>query len=122
MLELEARIEALLRRGSAAKRAELTSYEFEGIQVDFVKSVLIKDGKTTVLGERECRLLRYLIERRGMTLSRDQLLQEVWGYKSVPLTRTVDVHIAWLRQKIEDDPKSPRFIVTVHGEGYRFVA
>lgn len=122
MLELEARIEALLRRGSTAKRPELHSYQFEGIQVDFLKSVLIKNGKTTILGERECRLLRYLVERRGMTLSRDELLQEVWGYKSVPLTRTVDVHIAWLRQKIEDDPKTPRFIVTVHGEGYRFAA
>jgi len=55
-----------------------------------------------------------------MVLSRDELLQEVWGYKSVPLTRTVDVHIAWLRQKIEDDPKNPQYIVTVHGQGYRF--
>lgn len=73
-----------------------------------------------MLGERECRLLRYFVERKGTVLSRDELLQEVWEYKSVPLTRTVDVHIAWLRQKIEDDPKNPQFIVTVHGHGYRF--
>jgi two-component system, OmpR family, alkaline phosphatase synthesis response regulator PhoP len=81
---------------------------------------VLKNGKAITLGERECRLLRYLVERKGMVLSRDELLQEVWGYKSVPLTRTVDVHIAWLRQKIEDDPKNPQYIVTVHGQGYRF--
>jgi len=118
--ELEARIEALLRRGSRATRAQLNSYDFDGIHVDFTKSELTKNGKSTALGERESRLLRYLIERRGTVLSRDELLQEVWGYKSIPLTRTVDVHIAWLRQKIEDDPKNPRHIVTVHGQGYRF--
>ena len=72
------------------------------------------------MGERETRLLRYLVERRGTVLSRDELLQEVWGYKSIPLTRTVDVHIAWLRQKIEEDAKNPKYIVTVHGQGYRF--
>jgi len=118
--ELEARIEALLRRASRAVPAELKSYEFNGIQVDFVKSRITRNGKTTVLGEREARLLRYLIERKGTVLSRDELLQEVWGYKSIPLTRTVDVHIAWLRQKIEEDPKNPEYIVTVHGQGYRF--
>jgi two-component system alkaline phosphatase synthesis response regulator PhoP len=80
----------------------------------------MKKGKTITLGERECRLLRYLVERRGTVLSRDELLQDVWGYQSIPLTRTVDVHIAWLRQKIEDDPKNPQYIVTVHGQGYRF--
>jgi two-component system alkaline phosphatase synthesis response regulator PhoP len=118
--ELQARVEALLRRSSAGARPELRSYEFDGIELDFARSRLTKNGKTTVLGERECRLLRYLVERKGSVLSRDELLQEVWGYKSVPLTRTVDVHIAWLRQKLEDDPKNPQFIVTVHGHGYRF--
>jgi len=118
--ELEARIEALLRRASRGARNQLKSYDFDGIHVDFARSELTKNGKSTVLGEREARLLRYLIERKGTILSRDELLQEVWGYKSIPLTRTVDVHIAWLRQKIEDDPKNPRHIVTVHGQGYRF--
>src|SRR5204862_7869538 len=119
--ELQARVEALLRRAPAtAARAELKSYDFDAIHVDFVKGRIAKEGKTTPLGERECRLLRYLIERKGIVLSRDELLQEVWGYKEIPLTRTVDVHIAWLRQKIEDDPKAPQFIVTVHGHGYRF--
>ena len=118
--ELEARIEALLRRASRGARNQLKSYDFDGIHVDFARSELTKKGKSTTLGEREARLLRYLIERKGTILSRDELLQEVWGYKSIPLTRTVDVHIAWLRQKIEDDPKNPRHIVTVHGQGYRF--
>jgi len=118
--ELEARIEALLRRASRGARNQLKSYDFDGIHVDFARSELTKNGKSTALGEREARLLRYLIERKGAILSRDELLQEVWGYKSIPLTRTVDVHIAWLRQKIEDDPKNPRHIVTVHGQGYRF--
>lgn len=120
MLELEARIEALLRRSSVGTRPELQSYDFDNIHVDFLRSRLTRNGTTSTLSERECRLLRYLIERRGMTLSRDQLLQEVWGYRAIPMTRTVDVHIAWLRQKIENDPKNPQFIVTVHGEGYRF--
>ena len=118
--ELQARVEALLRRSSASSRPEIKLHEFDGIQVDFVNATVTKSGRTTLLGERECRLLRYFIERKGAVLSRDQLLQEVWGYKSIPLTRTVDVHIAWLRQKIEDDPKNPRYIVTVHGQGYRF--
>ena len=118
--ELQARVEALLRRSAAPVRAEIKSYDFDGIHVDFTKARLTKNGKTTELGERECRLLRYLVERKGVVLSRDELLQDVWGYKSIPLTRTVDVHIAWLRQKIENDPKNPQYIVTVHGQGYRF--
>jgi two-component system alkaline phosphatase synthesis response regulator PhoP len=119
--ELEARIEALLRRAAAhGPRAELKSYDFDGIHIDFSKSQIVKEGKTITMGERETRLLRYLVERRGTVLSRDELLQEVWGYKSIPLTRTVDVHIAWLRQKIEEDAKNPKYIVTVHGQGYRF--
>jgi len=118
--ELQARVEALLRRATSVPRAEIKTYEFDGIQVDFTTGRVLKKGKVTELGERECRLLRYLVERRGSVLSRDELLQEVWGYKSIPLTRTVDVHIAWLRQQIEDDPKNPQYIVTVHGQGYRF--
>jgi two-component system alkaline phosphatase synthesis response regulator PhoP len=119
--ELQARVEALLRRAPAgSSRTELQAYDFDGIHVDFAKARITKNGKATPLGERESRLLRYLIERKGIVLSRDELLQEVWGYKSIPLTRTVDVHVAWLRQKIEDDPKNPQYIVTVHGQGYRF--
>jgi len=74
------------------------------------------------LSERESRLLRYFIEHKGEIITRETLLQEVWGYQAVPLTRTVDVHIVWLRQKIEEDPRNPRHILTVHGQGYRFSA
>ena len=72
------------------------------------------------LSAKEFQLLRYFIEHDHETLSRETLLQRVWGYQSTPSTRTVDVHVAWLRQKIEDDPKNPRWIVTVHGMGYKF--
>ena len=72
------------------------------------------------LSAMEFQLLRFFIENRGVTLSRQKLLQEVWGYGSTPFTRTVDVHISWLRQKIEDDPKQPQWILTVHKLGYRF--
>src|SRR5262249_22459798 len=88
--ELEARIEALLRRASPGGGVELQFYDFDGIHIDFTKYEIAKHGATIALGEREARLLRYLIERKGNVLSRDELLQEVWGYKSVPLTRTVD--------------------------------
>jgi two-component system, OmpR family, alkaline phosphatase synthesis response regulator PhoP len=118
--ELKARIEALLRRASGAAPAELKSFDFAGIHVDFVRSKLAKGGKTIPLSEREARLLRYLIERKGVVLSRNELLENVWGYNEAPLTRTVDVHIVALRQKLEDDPRRPQFIITVHGEGYRF--
>jgi two-component system alkaline phosphatase synthesis response regulator PhoP len=80
--------------------------------VDFTGARITKSGKATALRETECRLLRYLIERRGVVLSRDELLREVWGYHSMSLSRTVDVHIAWLRQKIEDRPHHPQHIAT----------
>jgi two-component system alkaline phosphatase synthesis response regulator PhoP len=118
--ELKVRIEALLRRSPGSERRKLKNYEFHGIMVDFVKSSLTRNGEVIALSERESRLLQHLIESRGEVVSRDELLHEVWGYSSPPMTRTVDVHIAWLRQKVEDDPSSPRYIVTVHGQGYRF--
>jgi len=68
----------------------------------------------------EARLLRYFVEHQGEVLSRQELLRAVWGYNFVPFSRTVDVHVAWLRQKLEEDPGQPRLIVTVHGQGYRF--
>ena len=120
--ELLARIGALLRRASFSKTDDLRSFEFDGKRVDFVKSQLIRDGKPIDLSERESRLLRYFIEHKGEIITRETLLQEVWGYQAVPLTRTVDVHIVWLRQKIEEDPRNPRHILTVHGQGYRFSA
>jgi DNA-binding response OmpR family regulator len=88
--------------------------------VDFRESELIRNGAKIELSQRENRLLRHFIENRGKVISRVALLRHVWGYRDAPLTRTVDVHVVRLRQKIEADPKAPRFIVTVHGFGYRF--
>jgi DNA-binding response OmpR family regulator len=118
--ELQARIEALLIRSGRNKKPEIFSYEFGGWRADFRQSQLIRNGSTIELSEREARLLRYFVNNRGKTISRSALLEHVWGYRRGPLTRTVDVHILRLRHKIEDNPREPRFIVTVPGFGYRF--
>jgi len=118
--ELQVRIEAQLIRYVRRKKQEISYYEFAGRRVDFGQSELILNGSKVGLSEREARLLRYLVQNRGKTISRSALLQHVWGYRHAPLTRTVDVHILRLRHKIEDNPKDPHFIVTVPGLGYRF--
>jgi two-component system alkaline phosphatase synthesis response regulator PhoP len=120
MVELLARIEAILRRVPNVQAAE--SAHFGDVTVDFRKAEVTKGGKHLDLSAREFKLLRYFVEHRGATLSRDELLNEVWGYNSMPSTRTVDVHVAWLRQKLEDNVRHPQFIITVHGLGYKFVA
>jgi DNA-binding response OmpR family regulator len=118
--ELQVRIEAQLLRSCRRKKREISRYEFGGMIVDFRESEVVKNGSKVGLSERETRLLRHFVENRGKVISRIALLRHVWGYREAPLTRTVDVHILRLRQKIEHDPKDPRFIVTVHGFGYRF--
>ena len=118
--ELHARVEALLVRMSRWKKCDVTSYEFGKMRVDFLQSRIARRGSVIELSERENRLLRYFVENRGKTISRNALLQHVWGYRRAPFTRTVDVHILRLRHKIEDDPKRPRYIITVPGFGYRF--
>jgi two-component system alkaline phosphatase synthesis response regulator PhoP len=90
------------------------------VRVDFRRAEVERDGRLLELSAREFQLLRYFVEHRGAALSRDELLNEVWGYQAMPSTRTVDVHVAWLRQKIEPNPKRPQYIQTVHGIGYRF--
>jgi two-component system alkaline phosphatase synthesis response regulator PhoP len=122
LLELSARIEVQLRRAALASAPlSATQYRFGNISVDFRKVELLRDGKPVELSAREFLLLKYFIEHREATLSRDELLNEVWGYHSMPSTRTVDVHVAWLRQKIEPSPKQPQYVLTVHGMGYKFV-
>jgi DNA-binding response OmpR family regulator len=118
--ELQARIESLLIRSARHKKPQIVNYEFGGRRVDFRRSRLARNGRVIDLSEREARLLRFFVENRGKTISRTALLHHVWGYRQAPLTRTVDVHILRLRHKIEEDPKAPRFIVTVPGFGYRF--
>jgi DNA-binding response OmpR family regulator len=118
--ELLARIRAHLRR-AAKQVVELESFTFGDVELNFKKFAARKGGEALNLSAREFEILRYLIRRRGEIVTRDQLLNEVWGYDSTPVTRTVDNHIAKLRQKIEPHPSEPRHIITVHRIGYRFV-
>jgi two-component system alkaline phosphatase synthesis response regulator PhoP len=120
-IELMARLEALLRRTPARPQPGGDQYRFGDVAVDFRKMEVARGGARVELSAREFKLLRHFIEHRGATLSRDQLLADVWGYDEMPLTRTVDVHVAGLRQKVESNPKVPEFILTVHGLGYKFV-
>jgi two-component system alkaline phosphatase synthesis response regulator PhoP len=90
--------------------------------VDLLGTEITRDGKPVNLSAREFQLLRHFIEHRGTTLSREELLKQVWGYSAEMYTRTVDVHVASLRQKLEEDPKQPKLIVTVQGLGYKFKA
>jgi len=119
MPELLARLEALLRRLAVAPM-DAEGFTFGAVRVDFKRGEVVREGAAVELSSRQYKLLRYLIEHRGEVLTRDTLLNQVWGYNFMPSTRTVDVHIAWLRQKLEPDARYPRFILTVHGLGYKF--
>ena len=117
--ELLARIRAVLRRPGA--RQKVQEFAFGDVRVHLRGRQVYKGGREVKLTRKEFDLLCYLVEHRGDVITRDQLLDEVWGYDRYPTTRTVDTHILRLRQKFEDDPEHPRFILTVHGQGYRFV-
>lgn len=121
-LELLARMEALLRRSSAKfTGSPKNTYSFGDLRVDFRRTEVTRDGETVELSALELRLLRYFIDHRGETLSRDELLDNVWRYDPSVYSRTVDVHVSSLRQKIERDPAKPEVIVTVYGLGYKFL-
>jgi two-component system alkaline phosphatase synthesis response regulator PhoP len=94
-------------------------YQFGAIRLDVRRTEVTLHGKPVTLSAKEFQLLRYLAEHRGTTVSRETLLSEVWGYGAVTSSRTVDVHVAWLRQKLEEDSRQPQWILTVHGLGYR---
>ncbi len=123
MIELLARVEALLRRspGQITGANGLDTFRFGEVSIDFKRAAVVKNNEAIDLSAMEFKLLQFLIENRGHVHSRDHLLDEVWGYDAMPSTRTVDVHIAWLRQKLEENPRHPSFIQTVHGLGYKFV-
>jgi len=118
-LELMARVEAVLRRCSGYSD-QLETYAFGDVKVDFKKTEARKGGEPLTLSPREFKLLSFLIDHRGEVLPRERLLDAVWGYEDVPFTRTVDMHVAKLRKKIEDKPSDPAYIVTVHRLGYKF--
>ncbi len=118
--EVLARVRAILRR-TEGKAKRLAKYRFGEVDLDFETYRATRGGQALELSPREFELLRYLIERKGETVTRDQLLQDVWGYEDYPSTRTVDTHIAKLRAKIGDSGSEPRFVLTIHGSGYKFV-
>lgn len=118
-VELMARIEALLRRAGGAATATPERAEFGGLRIDFRSHEVTREGKRLTLSPVEFRLLQYLVERRGAVVTREELLENVWNLRGDTISRTVDVHIAGLRKKIEADPRYPRFLLTVKGAGYK---
>jgi len=122
MMELLARVEALLRRSPQTNQNSPDAFRFGDVSIDFRRAEVLKNNEPLELSAIEFKLLQFLIENRGAVHSRDKLLDEVWGYDAMPSTRTVDVHVAWLRQKLETNPKHPQYIQTVHGLGYKFVS
>ncbi len=118
--ELVARVEALLRRVQKDSRIPLKTFHFADIDVDFERAQLLKSGEPVNIAGKELQLLQYLIHHRGRVVPREEILQNVWEYASDVSSRTVDVHIAWLRQKLETNPQQPRHIHTIRGKGYRF--
>jgi len=120
--ELLARVDALLRRVHKGDLTPVMKYQFGKVTADFSRMEFLKNGEALSLTAKESELLRFLINRRGQVLSREQILKQVWVEQQFITERTVDVHISWLRQKLEDNPESPKHIMTVRGEGYRFNA
>lgn len=120
-IELLARIEALLRRaGRGLARTVPDTVQFGDVKVDFKSARVFRKGEPIPISSKEMQLLRFFVQNTGVALSRDELLDAVWGYDAMTNTRTVDVHVARLRQKLEAEPNEPRLIITVRGLGYRF--
>ena len=118
--ELQARIKAILRRKAEIKK-DIEEYSFGNIYIDFRKLEARKDGKTLTMSAREFETMKYFVQRESEVVTRDMLLDDVWGYEEFPTTRTVDNYILSLRKKIEQDPSKPKHILTVHTAGYKFV-
>jgi two-component system alkaline phosphatase synthesis response regulator PhoP len=118
--ELMARVKAVLRRVSPAAPAPEV-YRFSDVEVNVRTNQVLRDGQPIELSSKEFALLAYFVAHPAETLTRDRLLDAVWGYENYPNTRTVDTHIVHLRQKVEPNPEEPRFILTVHGSGYKFI-
>jgi len=118
--ELMARVKAVLRRVSPPASAPEV-YRFSDVEVNIRGNAVLRAGAQVDLSAKEFALLAYFVSHPGETLSRDRLLDAVWGYENYPNTRTVDTHMVHLRQKLEPNPEEPRFILTIHGSGYKFV-
>ena len=120
--ELLARIRALLRRAHPAANGSVDTLKFDDVVVDFRKYEAARAGKPLEMTRKEFGVLRLLAARAGDVVTRDELLNEVWGYEALPTTRTVDNHVASLRAKLEVDPSEPRHLLTVHGVGYKWIS
>jgi DNA-binding response OmpR family regulator len=118
--ELLARVKSVLRR-TAVLPKDKEQHSFADVEVDLRRCRVLRSGKALDISSKEFDLLKYFICHSGETLSRDRLLEDVWGYENYPTTRTVDTHLVRLRQKLEPDPEQPQYFLTVHGTGYRFV-
>ena len=118
--ELTARVVALLRRVHKSDLTPVMKFQFGGVVADFVSGEVRRDGELVVMTAKELQLLRYFVDHRGQVLSRERLLAQLWSEQPFITPRTVDVYVSWLRQKLEENVQSPRWIVTLRGEGYRF--
>ena len=118
--ELLARVKAILRRTAVIPKDQ-DQHTFGDVEVDLYRRRVLRSGKALDVSSTEFELLKYFICHSGEALTRDRLLEEVWGYENYPSTRTVDTHLVRLRQKLEPDPEQPQYFLTVHGTGYRFV-
>jgi DNA-binding response OmpR family regulator len=119
--ELLARVRAHLRRRQAGEASTPDILQFDDVVIDFMRYEARKRSKTVDMTRKEFGVLRYLVARAGAVVTRDELLNEVWGYDATPTTRTVDNHLASLRSKLEDVPSQPRHLLTIHGVGYKWV-
>ena len=120
MRELMARVKALLRRAEAGAPEHLETLSCGNIEIDLRRREASRSGETLTLKPKELELLTFFLQNRGRAFTREQLLNQIWGYEFAGDTRTVDVHVSWLRQKIEDIPAKPTRLITVRGTGYRF--
>jgi two-component system alkaline phosphatase synthesis response regulator PhoP len=120
--ELLARVEALLRRVRKTVPIPVRTFQFGDVEADFERAEVRKCGRSVSMAAKELQLLRYLVDHRERVVSRAEIMHEVWEYSKEVSSRTVDVHVAWLRQKLEDCPQSPKHIQTIRGRGYRFTA
>jgi two-component system, OmpR family, alkaline phosphatase synthesis response regulator PhoP len=118
--ELLARVEALLRRVVKENRIAVRTFQFEDVDVDFERAEVRRAGEPVGMAQKELQLLRYLVDHRERVVTREELMREIWEYSAEVSSRTIDVHIAWIRHKLERDPQNPRHIQTIRGKGYRF--
>jgi two-component system alkaline phosphatase synthesis response regulator PhoP len=119
--ELLARVKAHLRRGKNEEKSVPSVYRFNDIEIDFIHFKVKRSGKEFDLTSLEVEILKYFVAHRGEVVSREALLDKIWGYETYPSTRTIDNHILKLRKKLEEDPAQAKYIFSVYGEGYRFM-